>query len=73
MIHSGLAAIVAAEPHFVLLGEVATGEAAVERFRALRPDVTRMDLSMPGLGGIDAIRIVADEQARLAARARAKS
>lgn len=37
-------------------GEAATGWEAVERFRALRPDLVTMDIVMPELGGIDAVR-----------------
>jgi DNA-binding NarL/FixJ family response regulator len=38
-----------------LVGEAASGEEAVEEFRRLRPDVTLMDLQMPGLNGLEAI------------------
>ncbi|MDE1146468.1 MAG: response regulator transcription factor [Azospirillaceae bacterium] len=34
------------------------GEAAVEAFRRLKPDVTLMDLQMPGLGGVEAIAAI---------------
>ncbi len=39
-----------------LVGEATNGEEAVACFHQLRPDVTLMDLQMPGLNGIDAIR-----------------
>jgi two-component system chemotaxis response regulator CheB len=44
-----------AEGDIRVVGEAATGEEAVERVRALRPDVTTMDVQMPGLGGLEAI------------------
>jgi DNA-binding NarL/FixJ family response regulator len=62
MIRTGLAAIIATEPDLLLVGEAAHGAAAVERFRTLRPDVMLMDLSMPGLGGVEAIHVIMREQ-----------
>jgi two-component system chemotaxis response regulator CheB len=38
-----------------VVGEAGTGEEAVERVRQLKPDVTTMDVQMPGLGGLKAI------------------
>jgi DNA-binding NarL/FixJ family response regulator len=44
-----------------VVGEAATGEGAVTQVREQAPDVVVMDLSMPGLGGVDATRrIVTD-------------
>ena len=37
------------------LGAVHTAISLGQKFRVLRPDVTLMDLSMPDLGGIEAI------------------
>jgi DNA-binding NarL/FixJ family response regulator len=57
----GLAAVLASQVDLRLVASAGTGEEAVELFRALRPDVTLMDLSMPGMGGTRAIEcIVAD-------------
>ena len=50
-----------------VVGEAETGEEAVKRFVELRPDVLVMDLSMPGMGGLEAVtRVLAkDDHARI--------
>ena len=59
LLRKGLAAVVNAEPDMKLVAEGSNGEEAVEKFRIHRPDVTLMDLQMPGLNGIEAtIRIL---------------
>jgi DNA-binding NarL/FixJ family response regulator len=61
LFREGLAAILQDEPDITLAGEAAEGREAVERFRALRPDVTLMDLQMPGLSGIEAMQLIRRE------------
>ena len=47
-----------------VLGEADSGEEAVRRFAELKPDVMVMDISMPGIGGLEAIeRILAKDPA----------
>jgi two-component system invasion response regulator UvrY len=47
-----------------VLGEAESGEEAVRCFAKLKPDVMVMDISMPGIGGLEAIeRILAKEPA----------
>ena len=41
---------------FDVIGEAETGMQAVERYRELRPDLVTMDIVMPDMGGIDAVR-----------------
>jgi two-component system, chemotaxis family, chemotaxis protein CheY len=42
-------------------GEAATGLQAVEMYRALKPDLVTMDIVMPDMGGIDAVREIVRE------------
>ncbi|MFL5403417.1 MAG: response regulator [Gemmatimonadales bacterium] len=57
----GLAALLAAYPDLKLVAEAGDGRKAVELFRVHRPDVTLMDLSMPVMGGAEAIRHIIAE------------
>ncbi len=58
LLREGIAAVLEAHPDIELVGEAADGEQAVARFAELRPDVTLMDLQMPGLNGTEAIRTI---------------
>ena len=61
LLRKGIAALVNAEPDLKLVAEASNGEEAVEAFRSHRPDVTLMDLQMPGVDGIGAIGRIRDE------------
>jgi two-component system chemotaxis response regulator CheY len=52
---------------FEVVGEAATGAQAVERYKELRPDFVTMDIVMPDMGGIDAVRAICsyDNDARI--------
>lgn len=54
LIRAGFRALLAAEDDLDVVGEAATGEAALVQARALRPDVVLMDIRMPGGDGIEA-------------------
>ncbi len=41
---------------FTVVGEATTGAEAVQKYEALKPDLVTMDVVMPELGGIDAVR-----------------
>ena len=43
----------------IVVGEAGNGQQAIEMFRVHRPDVTLMDLRMPIMNGIDAIKAIA--------------
>ncbi len=61
LLREGIAALVNAEADLKLVGEASNGVEAVEKFRAHRPDVTLMDLQMPEMNGIAAIRQIRGE------------
>jgi len=48
-------------------GEAANGEEAVEKYKELRPDIVTMDITMPRMQGIDAVReiLAFDAQAKI--------
>jgi DNA-binding NarL/FixJ family response regulator len=56
LFRDGLAGLLATVPDVDLLDAVADGETALRRCAELTPDVVLMDLNMPGLPGLEAIR-----------------
>src|SRR6516225_7240101 len=61
LLRKGIAALVNAEPDLKLIAEASNGKDAIEAFRSPRPDVTLMDLQMPGVDGIEAIESIRRE------------
>lgn len=61
VVRAGLRALLDPEPNMRVIGEAATGEEALEKARRLKPDVVVMDLLMPGISGVEAIRHIARE------------
>src|ERR1700733_9287292 len=57
----GLAAIIQAEPGMEVIGEASNGQQAIQVFRECLPDITLMDLRMPVMSGVDAIRTLRKE------------
>jgi DNA-binding NarL/FixJ family response regulator len=62
LMRAGFRALLEHDGSISVVGEAADGEEAVALARETRPDVILMDLSMPGIGGVEATRrILADE------------
>jgi DNA-binding NarL/FixJ family response regulator len=61
LLRKGIAALLNAEPDMKLVAEASNGEEAVESFRLYRPDVTLMDLQLPGVNGIEATNRILSE------------
>jgi DNA-binding NarL/FixJ family response regulator len=61
LMRDGFAALIRQRTDMRLVGEAANGQQAVELFRQHRPDVTLMDLGMPVMDGVTAIRAIRKE------------
>ncbi|WP_235510817.1 response regulator [Curtobacterium sp. Leaf261] len=58
LVRTGLAGLLGATADVSVVGQASSGEEAVALARELRPDVVLMDLSMPGISGVEATRRV---------------
>ncbi len=56
VVRAGIRRLLEQEPLFEVIGEAESGEKAYQIFGELKPDVMVMDLSMPGMGGLEGIR-----------------
>ena len=56
VVRAGVRRLLEQEPLFEVIGEADSGEKAYQIFGELKPDVMVMDLSMPGMGGLESIR-----------------
>ncbi|NVD73378.1 response regulator transcription factor [Duganella sp. BJB1802] len=67
LMRSGIAAVLSSNPRFSVVAEAEDGDSAVEQYQRWRPDVTLMDLQMPGLNGIEATSAIRriDPEARI--------
>jgi DNA-binding NarL/FixJ family response regulator len=58
IVREGLSAVLETQPDFAIVGDAATGTQAVERAAALHPDVILLDLQLPELDGVAALRAI---------------
>ena len=61
LLRKGIAALVNTELDMKLVAEASNGQEAIEKFRLHRPEVTLMDVQMPGLNGIETISRILSE------------
>jgi DNA-binding NarL/FixJ family response regulator len=57
----GIAAVIDGETDIELVADAASGQEAIDLFRSHQPDVTLMDLQMPGMNGIETIQAIRRE------------
>ena len=69
VVRTGFRLLLQSNPEVTVVGEAESGEAACQRYIELSPDVVIMDIAMPGMGGIEALRRIRahDAQARVLA------
>jgi DNA-binding NarL/FixJ family response regulator len=62
VVREGLITMIKREPDFQVVGEATNGVEAVNKARELKPDVVLMDLRMPELDGVEAIRQISSTE-----------
>ena len=65
-VRQGLRLIIDAQPDLTVVGEAADGRTALQCTRELQPDVVVMDISMPGMSGLTAARLLKQTYPRVA-------
>ncbi len=60
ILRAGLKALLSTNPVFEVVGEADNGRDAIRRVVELKPDLVIMDLSMPGMNGMDALKEIKD-------------
>ncbi|WP_163548323.1 response regulator [Candidatus Frankia nodulisporulans] len=68
LVRLGLRVLLETEDDLTLVGEAENGQAAVDVVRATRPDVVLLDIRMPVLDGLAALRAIVAEPALAATR-----
>ncbi len=58
LVRQGIVGLLASQPDIEVVGEASSGAEAVALAAELRPDVVLMDVTMPGIGGLEATRAV---------------
>jgi DNA-binding NarL/FixJ family response regulator len=58
LVREGLLRLLEGEPDIEVVGEAASGEAAIAMLDAGRPDIVLMDVRMPGMNGVEATRVI---------------
>jgi two-component system chemotaxis response regulator CheB len=61
---TALSRMITSDPDIVVLGTAACGSEALERIAALDPDVVTLDIEMPGLNGLETLRLIMAQRPR---------
>jgi two-component system NarL family response regulator len=60
LVRTGLRTMIDSQPGFRVVAEAANGEEGLTAFEEHHPDLTLMDLRMPGMGGVDCTRAICE-------------
>lgn len=61
VVRQGLASLLRSEPDILVVGEASDGRSAIDLVRETRPAVVLMDISMPGMNGLEATRLIHEQ------------
>jgi len=61
ILRSGLRLLLSEQPDMEVVGEAADGEEAIEKTRELNPDILLLDITMPGVGGLEVLERIKKE------------
>jgi DNA-binding NarL/FixJ family response regulator len=62
LIREGIKKLLELSEEFIIVGEASNGNEAIELFRALKPDLMILDINMPVLSGLDALKKIREEK-----------
>ena len=58
LVRAGVVSVIQNQPGFTVIGQAASGEEVLQQLKTLKPNVVLMDVDMPGIGGLEATRII---------------
>ncbi len=61
LVREGFAKMLELEPQFEVLGQASSAREALEKTKALKPDIVLMDIKLPGINGIEATKMIKKE------------
>ena len=65
VLRTGLRLLIDSQPDMTVVGEATNGDEARLRAHGLQPDIVLMDISMPGMGGLEAMRLIKQDSPKV--------